>query len=198
MSARGVAEWRRRGLGGDGVPQTFDGAVAVSADDGYWAEGGTFFNSSWNNMIIGDSAGTFYHSWHRVPSVTIPNGATIDSGYFEPYMRSWGNDGSGTKTNVYFNTADDAVAPTGWADADGKGTTTAFVAWDDENFSEGFKQSGDIAAAVQEIVDRVGWASGQAMMILWKNDSSTDPKRYKGNTIDFGPYAAKLHVEFTA
>ncbi len=185
--------------GGNGVPQTFDGQVAASADDGYWDDGGTFQDTG-NSMFVGVfSDGDGAHLWARFSSVTVPQGATIDAAYFEPFTISSTKDGEGVMTNIYLEAADDPAAPTSKADAAGRDTTANFTAWDDQDFPGGFEQSDSIVSVIQEMTDRGGWASGQAMQILCKDDGGTTNKYYRFATYDDNPArGAKLHIEYTA
>lgn len=187
-------------MGGPGVTcgQTFDGQVAAGGDDGYWENAGSTFDSGTNWNYIGNVNGD-YNGFFRVDNVTVPNGATIEAATFDPYHYATGDDGSGTKSNVYMEAADDPAAPTTHGDADGRATTTAFTAWDDKDFSAGFTESLAIAAVVQEIVDRGGWASGQAMLVLWKDDTSNNFKIYQNDTYDSASArGAKLHIQYCA
>lgn len=190
------------GMGVSGVElecgQLFDGSSGVGGDDGYWF--GSTFNNSADGCFIGvGAAGDIVHSFARIPSVTVPQGATIESGYMEPWTVSVGHDGVGTKTNIYLNDEDDAVAPTTAAEADALNLTAAFTAWDDQDFAEGRTQSPDLTDEFQEIVDRAGWASGNAMMFVWKDDGSTTGFYHKCSTIEYSsPRPFNLHIQYCA
>ncbi len=93
---------------------TVDVKVAASPDDGWVTPsgGGTHFNAAANNLLAGILASNAYEIFARFLNVAIPKGATIDVAFITVQAKGTGNDGAGTKTNIHFNAADDAVAPT--------------------------------------------------------------------------------------
>lgn len=140
---------------------------------------------------------------NRWDNVTIPAGATITSAILTVRIHWATNDGTGTKTNIYFEDADDPAAPTTAGDASGRVRTTAFTAWDDVNTVQGTDEvSPDFTAVLQEVVDRPGWASGQALQMLWDDDGSTCSgagKHYCIDSYDWSSATAPLlEVGYTA
>jgi hypothetical protein len=108
----------------------------------------------------------------RFTNVNIPAGATITSAYLKVTSSGWAD--SNHLMKVYGidedNTASLASDPTG------RTKTTAAVDWDitteiDDNT---VCTSPDIKTVVQEIVDRGGWSSGNAMGFLILDDGSDD------------------------
>jgi len=75
----------------------------------------------------------------------------------------------------YCVAADDSAAnPSTYAEANAYSLTTG-VDW---TKSSGFTEpmaAPDLAASFQEIVDRAGWASGNAIVALWKDNGSDAP-----------------------
>lgn len=188
-------EWRRLGVGGDVSP--FDGQVGAGADDGYSHSGGTF-NGGGVEIFLGQNGGLIFEGFARWTNVTIPAGATINVAYLL-VTPSRANGGTDRFTNLYFEDSDDAVAPTTQAEHAADVRTTAFTAWDNEAFvDETETQSPSIVDVVQEIADRGSWASGNAMMLLWDDDGSTNGFFYGMNTYDGDTAKAmKLHVEWS-
>lgn len=139
-----------------------------------------------------------HQQWGRFTNVTIPGGATIQSAKITVVARGSVPDGS-QKTNIYAEDVDDAVAPTTKTEHDDDVRTTNFTAWDDEDFVvDAETDSPDLAAVIQEIVDRGSWLSGNSLMILWDDDGSLDGDycvmyQYDDDTTK----AMKLHVEYT-
>jgi outer membrane protein assembly factor BamB len=78
-------------------------------------------------------------------------------------------------------------------------TTNAFVYWNNlPAWSQGiWYKTPDISSIVQEIVNRAGWASGNAMVFTWNDwaNQSANSNWYKTDTYD-GGYGAKLHIEW--
>ncbi len=193
---------RRRVAPADGgVPQTFDGEVTANVDDGY-SKSNEFFTRFGGIAVCGKHAtdGHVYDTFARFTNVTIAAGATIDSAYIT-VMNDRAGPGATTTTKIFFEDSDDAVAPALWSQHNADVRTAASTQWDDVNFSaDTATNSPDISAVIQEIVDRGGWSSGNAMMLLWDDDGGTDAGKW------YTPYMEddatgdpiKLHVEFTA
>ena len=169
----------------------------MSGDDGYFTAAA--FGSNQTYAYFGDYSLTSYHTFLRFPNVSIPAGATIVSAYLR--MRA-ALDKSGTvcNVNVYFNDADDAVAPT---DADeGNGLSlTATVAWDGvPAFVAGtYYNSPELKTILQTVIDRLGWASGQAIMAVIKDNGSGDNAYRRPTAVDYngGSNPPELYVEWT-
>lgn len=188
-------QWRRRGIAGCS-DQTFDDQIDSSANGG-WSHSGVGIDINGANLVAGKALGDIYDSWARFDPVTIPAGARIDVAYISPNARFTGNDGS-QKTNIYMCAEDDPAAPTTQPEHAADPRTTAFTAYDDVDFTiDEEVNSPDISDAVQEVVDRAGWASGQAMMVLWDDDGSVNgnycqPWDFDGSA----PKSLKFHVEY--
>jgi len=96
---------------------------------------------------------------------------------------------------------------------DGRSRTSAVVQWDSTNlFSSGSDvayewgaPAGDptnganLSAIVQELIDQGGWASGNAMVMIFEQPNQSGLRDLAIRTYDYGTsYAAKLHIEYTA
>ena len=116
------------------------------------------------------------HCVFRFASVDIPQGSTIDSCTIDLITSDVGF-GSGTiSTKIAAVDEDNAAAATNDAtcDADDAIRTTAKVDWDfTQSDPDGsLKTTPDISAIIQEITDRSGWASGNAIIIQIFDDGS--------------------------
>lgn len=192
------------------IDPTLDVQVGASTDDArrrlstaYWADALTTIA-----FDVG-SAGTNnekYGSGGRFTNVTIPQGSTIDLAYLTIRCRSAT---SGTTVNSYIS-AEDVDNPATFADDatafDNRyaARTTAQVAWDniaawtlDVDYN-----SPEIKTVIQEIVDRAGWASGNAIVIFWEDFAGRSTSgagrmrlgySYDGNST----YPPRLHIEYT-
>jgi len=142
--------------------------ISVGANDGYWS------SSSFQSGTSVSPVGTSYSFFGRVLGVLIPNGATINSAVIQ-VLSSSGNSLS-VNTKVYLNDENSATAPTSVATADGKAVTSG-IDWDISSWSSGsWKTSPSIITPVSEIINRIGWESGNDMMVLWKNDGGAAGK----------------------
>ena len=175
------------------IDPTIDEQVAVSTDDGYVKDTG--YDATGNSAYTGHGPGiTNARSWFRWPSISGLSGATIDVSYFEPFLST---SGTVTKSNIYAEDAAAPAYPTSQADYEGKTTTTALVAWDDETGkSLEFVQSPSINTVIQELADSY---DSSVIQILWKNDGSANGNWYRVATYDgSSTFGAKLHIEYTA
>lgn len=171
----------------------FDGEPGVGADDGYSRSSGQFANNQ-SQLYLGQNVSTIYDVFCRFPNVTIPGGATVMTAYltYDVYNNGGGHD----KTNIYFCDEDDPAAPTDQAEHAADPRTTAFTAWDDEVMVDDI-QSPSIVNVIQEILDRGGWNSGQAMMLLHDDDGTADGTYSGIASFEQGTKdAAQLHVEY--
>jgi hypothetical protein len=134
----------------------------------------------------------------RFPNVTIPINATITEAYVRFYAYESSLD---VDALCYFNAEDDAVAPTAEFQFNGLDLTSNSVVWEIRDSWTALNQynTPDLTTPLQEVVDRGGWASGNAVMIVVKNNGTT------GNNYriiyDYGSsgaaYKAELHVTYT-
>lgn len=108
----------------------------------------------------------FYYS-----GVTIPQGATIDSAYFEVNSNDTYNAGANTINYLISAQAADNAAALAGTNGDLRASvrprTTADVTLNATNMvTNTWYSSPDMKAVIQEVVNRAGWASGNAMVIL--------------------------------
>lgn len=178
---------------------TLDLSITASADDGYWREDAVTFDNSGTLLNSGAAggAGSDINIFMRFVNVTIPPGATITAAYLTVNMVSGD---TGTLHNIYAEDADNPTAVSSAANGNSRVRTTAFTAWDNpRGAGTGVMNSPDIASVIQEIVDRAGWASGNAIQILFDDDGTS-----AGNSISLesfdnsGTDEPILHIEYAA
>ena len=106
----------------------------------------------------------------RFSDVMLPQGAVIVSAYVQ--FHSFGTSGQDPcQLSVALQAADDAQ-PLGFQpfDYSSRPRTTAIPwsppSWGQANASGPAQRTADLASAVQEVVDRNGWSSGNAMVVL--------------------------------
>ena len=175
--------------------------VTVNTDDGQ-----EFNNTTWevngkdsDGSRVGDVAGDFDFGM-RFPSATIPIGATIDSAVVELFMKF--TDGSDIITAFKgFDEDNTATFGTG-ARPSQRPKTTAIVNrtytdagdWVDETFLA----LDDCTAVVQEIIDRGGWSSGNALGFVLENNGSVSSSRWQFQDFTNEPSnAAKITINYT-
>lgn len=154
---------------------------------------------------------TTEHVGSRWQNVTVPAGATIDAATFSISIASASFDEP--QHQVRGEDSDNAAAfTTGTNNIDARPRTTAVTQWNSADLGaaandwfewgapNGSPTAGaNLNAIVQEIVDRGGWASGNAIVFIFEQhtlDALRDlqPWLYGGNSL----LAPKLDIDYTA
>lgn len=167
---------------------------AASADDGYiFNSPDTYYNNETWNYMGGTTAVRIHEAFNRYTNVTIPQGATIDYAYFDYDIYS-GDTGT-CKLRIYGCDEDNSVAVSSHADFDSKTLTTAYVDWDitcpvDYDWLDG----PEITTIIQEIIDRAGWSSGNAIQLLLKYQA--DGVIARGMQYDAGSDNSWLYITY--
>lgn len=167
--------------------------IAVSGDDGH-IDGNSFYNTEvlmyWGQW----ETDAVQHLFMRFDPVAVPQGATIQAAYLHLYFVERLSGSDTLPATIKAEDADDPNALTSKTDWDNRTPTTAEVTW---TFDAGgawsdntWYTSPDIKTVIQEIVDRTGWATGQAMM-LYAEDEGPTPV---GNEVDFRTEDAYKHA----
>ena len=175
---------------------TFTGRPGANGDDGYsWAAGAGFLNT----VVYIGGATVDGDCFLRIPNVTIPQGATISAAKLT-FKAKANQAGAAVLTNIYMDDIDNAVAPTDQPEHGALNRTTAFTAWDNEGAwtTDTLYDSPDFTSAVQEVVDRGSWASGNAMQVLIDNDGSgSKAYRHADEYNTEAATSALLTIEYT-
>jgi hypothetical protein len=140
-------------------------SIAANSDDGHCTTSGGGFSATGTYAILGDLYGTPYRGFFRFDPVAIPSGATITAAILR--MVSTGNlSGTVCNLNVYLEDADDPSQHASGADVIGRSLTSA-VAWDAvaAGTTGGTFDTPDLSSILQDVIDRPGWATGQAIVV---------------------------------
>jgi len=170
--------------------------ISAGANDGI-LYGSTFLAT--DVVAFGKSSGSVVSNYLLFLNATIPVGATITAAKLQ-YLAKTNQTGTTVYSRIYGNNVDDATAPTSAGTYAAKALTTAYVDWDSVgSWTAGtWYDSPDITTVIQEIVDRVGWASGNDILILHKDDGSSDNAvRVARPYEDGSSYPAKLVITYT-
>lgn len=132
----------------------------------------------------------------RFLNIPIGQGFTINEAHLIFPDSSFSN--TIVNSHIQGEDADDAAAFSTLADYDARVKTTALVAWDAiPSWSGGGERtSPDIKTVIQEIVDRVGWVSGQAMVIFWEDHAGSSS--LKSYNIRQGLLPPVLSISFSS
>ncbi len=180
----------------DGVPLSVDVRVAASSDDAEetLSTGGVDTNSSDLELIRDGTQDQIVGV--RFNGVAIPPGATIHRAYvqFQADEAQSGSMSLMIQGEATDHAATFAQTPT---NISSRSRTTASVSWSpvawptvgEAVFAQ---QTSDIAAVIQEIANRPGWTSGNALAILVTGSGLRTAESYDG----LSTAAPLLHVEF--
>lgn len=167
--------------------------VGASADDAVEIGGAMSIVSVGN---INDS--TTEWDGFRFQNVTIPVGAKIDSAVCQFVVVTSNDDPNHT---IYGDDSDSAAAFTTTVnDISNRSRTTATATWTSSGLGANdatYFTTPSLATIIQEIVDRAGWASGNAIAILI-NGSADSSRDLVLRSYDHDPAkAAKLDITYS-
>jgi len=164
--------------------------VAATADDGYWVNNNTYFTgivkfgksfilAAFDPNILSAQAIVEWSSWCRFTGVDIEQGATIGCAFLEFVPSGSSPQSTNVNVRIVAEDVDSGTAPANASQADGKTRTSAGVNWSPGTWTIGTNEfSTNIKTVIQEIVDRSGWNSGNAITILIdENGSDTTSTR---------------------
>lgn len=179
--------------------------VTAGADDAYATPANpestdTGFNStSSTDLYLAGGSGPYagFSNGGRFTNVTIPVGATINSAVGQVYFHSLGS-GTSCTSKPCFHAHDSSPNFTTTANLHPRTKTTLGTQWGSANMGTGWKSTTNAATSLQEVINRGGWVSGSALMLL----------NYRGGTdngiASASPYernssqAMKLDIDYTA
>ena len=172
---------------------------AASGDDGFGELPAGAFSTTSLSLFVGNYLGVNYNVFVRFPSINIPQGATITSAFVRFFCQT-STSGVTCNLNCYFNDEDIAVAPTNISEFNTLSLTTA-IAWNNlEAWNAGTQyDTPSLVSILQDIIDRIGWSSNNAVQIIIKNNSSSIDASRQPSSWDSAAQAerAELHVTWT-
>jgi hypothetical protein len=128
--------------------------------------------------------------------VTVPAGSTITNAFIRFTAQTVG---STTVCNeeLSFNDVDNAVAPVNYTEYDALVKTSAKIDWTAIGTWSTDVQydSVDVKTVLQEVIDRAGWGSGNAVMLLGDGTGS-DSGAYRRADVYSGTGKAELHISW--
>jgi len=157
------------------------------------------FNADADHIILG-SYDQPLHSMVRFTNVTMPKGATIINAYvtLTSYMDLGYLDT--VKVLISADASDNSPVFVDYADVNGRSLSSASKAWDMlPPWGEGLKyNTPNLAPVIQEIIDRPGWVSGNAISLFFKDNGSgwEDIRRIR-SADSFPDDAPILCIEYT-
>lgn len=177
---------------------TLDIPLAADADDAHERQSGADFDATAAAIIANANAteASRFVGGFRFDGVTIAPGSTIDVAYITVVASATNVDDP--NVDIHLEDADDPANFTDNADVQSRVRTTANTQWTATGIGTSPVNSPSIVTAVQEVVDRAGWASGQAMVVLvvGRSDANTSFRIAANEHATLA--AAALHIEYTA
>jgi hypothetical protein len=177
---------------------TFTATIAAGADDSFYRQnsgGSATLSNNANDAPVGlfDLNQTAMGAQMRFTGVTIPKGATITAASITG-VSSGSDSTTAVNSKLRGKAADNATMDT--TTGAGPGTfenppfTSAVVNWDNiPAFTNGSSYTTpDISSIIQEIVNRSGWASGNALVIQWDDIDKRSTQTSSGNLRRFISY----------
>jgi hypothetical protein len=172
---------------------------AADTDDGYWDSGWLY---SGTEILTMGGAGDSFHTFVRFRNVSIPQGASIQSAFvkFTCYPLEAPQESTPVNLKLYFNDIDTAISPTNVAEAEALILTSAYSDWVNVPSWQGGEKynTPSLVSAIQEIIDRVGWVSGENVMLVVRDNESVNAYRRAAPYYEVsGIYKAELHLTWT-
>jgi len=168
------------------------------SDDGVITSGSLVLGTLW--LCMGkDTGGNPRHFFVRFPYVPIAAGSTITEAYTK--LTVYDTQAVAVcNANCYFNDADNPPNPANAAAFEGLDLTdpvawSAIPAWADGDI----KNTPDLKDILQDVIDRDGWAAGNALMLVVRDNGSNTAARRAGSGFmhSNANERAELHVTWT-
>lgn len=142
-----------------------------------WAAPNGDFKSGTNTLFLGHDTGTgnTYRTSVWIPfTVNLPQGKQIISATIKLVAATTRGDYISLRAGC--EDADNPSTPVDVGDIVGRVMTSAYADWSFSGSTAGQEYTKDITTAVQEVLDRAGWAAGNTLAVLIKNvvSDSTD------------------------
>lgn len=175
---------------------TVDVRVGSSSDDAEEYGSSVDLTSSDLEMVDDDSQSRLDQTVGlRFTNITIPQGATITTAYIEFEVDEYDSDT--TSLTIQGQAADNpSTFTTSSGDITGRTTTTASVSWNNIptwSTAGDLEQTPSLTTIVQEMVNRSGWQSGNAMAFLIEGSGKRVARSYDYSSGD----APRLYIEYT-
>ena len=175
------------------LPPPIDRRIAAASDDTEEEIGGTISSNTTDIELVTGS--TLQIDGLRFTNITVPQGATILSAY----IQFEADEAQSEVTNLVFQGQASDNAPTFTTTAgnvSSRPRTSASASWAPVPWTvvgeQGANQrTGDLKAVIQEIVNRPGWASGNALAIIISGSGHRTARSFE--SVPAG--AALLHIE---
>jgi hypothetical protein len=183
-------------LGGGSVSKT----VSQSSDDCRRSVNNSYFDTDSGDINVGYESGGFtdWGAGFRFQNVAVPAGATIEEAYLIVTSKET-QSVTVCRLRLRAQAHDSSPAFSTATEFDARVRTTAYSDWTVPTLAQDVEyQTPDFAAAVQEVVDRPGWAAGNSMAIFLENNGSDSGAFRRLYAYDAAPAkAVRLHIVYS-
>jgi hypothetical protein len=140
------------------------------------------------------SAEQYNLAFFRFADVTVGNAETVVSCYVK--FTAYENGSNDSHLKLAFVNADDQAAPTDEAELKALiPSLTAEISWSPGYWAAGMEYSTpELKTALQPVINRGGWASGQALVLVVKCFGSTGSRKISAIDYDSGSQKAELYI----
>ncbi len=170
----------------------------ATTDDATERGDGSDFSSSGVEVNVNSSttANGRRNAGFYFPGVTLARGDVVGT----VTLRIFGNDPSADdmQCDIFCNAVDNANNFTVEADVTSRSLTTRSVEWISLDTGGGFFESSDFGTVLQEVVNRPGWASGNAVVVILRGQNASGAETYNIKAIESATtFEADLQVNYT-
>ena len=172
---------------GDEVLRDWVGGFSGGNGEHFYATGDNWVGQ-WDVDLYGFETWWVAEGAFRFTNVTIPKGSVVSAASIHIKTTTSGVTRDTTNLDIQACDEDNSAQITTFSDFGSRARTTADVAWA-QNFADTTEYtSPDITTVIQEIIDRAGWASGNALQIIISDHTYKYPNHPPG-TGDYAGYA---------
>lgn len=169
----------------------------LDTDDGYYDVKNSLWHYYSDHIYMGRQyiiSLFYYHGAVRFVPVNIPNGADIESASLE-FCASFDS----STVTLKIQAIDEDNTTTFSSNPTGRPLTTAYTTWSCGSWTTDTRyNSTDISASVQEVVNREGWSSGNAIGFVIKYYSGSNNVKYAYDYHNDVSKACKLQKYYKA
>lgn len=172
---------------------SLDIRVVTSSDDAEEKAGTVGLISS--DLELAEDAGTSQTVGVRFSGINIPQGATVTNAYIQ--FKAKNSSSAAASLNIKAEASDNASTFNAVANnITNRTATNASISWNPSGWTAGAagadEQTSDISSIVNEVVNRAGWLSGNALVVIIDGSGYRNPYSYDGDSSG----APLLHVEY--
>lgn len=170
---------------------------AVSSDNGYANNAGEFFSGGFASAYLeaGRYSGNNDRLWLRIPLADVPPNAYIAAASLA--LTAYASLSATTAiVRIDAVAADDPAAPTSATDCMSLATGAQYVDWTMGTMTDGtVYTTPDIAAVLQEVVDRPGYATGAHLLVLLTGGAGSTSAYRKFSALAYNAGAEKPRLD---